>query len=102
MFKEIMSYLQNAELDTKIRDINKQFKDASFFKPLLAYMKEDGVRAGEKISFAETGKFKITCILYAFPCAEYCIRKSIKVLFMNIQIQPLYHIQAAAHFGISC
>lgn len=76
MFKEIVSFLQYAEPDTKIKDIIKRLKDASFFKPLTVRMKEDGIRAGEKISVAESCKFKMQSILETMGvCGILCTEK---------------------------
>jgi hypothetical protein len=43
IFKEILLYLKNAEPDTKIRDVHKQLKKSSFYKPLGSRMKKDGI-----------------------------------------------------------
>ena len=62
MFKEILHCLQNTEPDTKIRDVNKRLKKASFFKPLATRMKDGGLKA-DGISINQTCSYKVQCIL---------------------------------------
>ena len=62
MFKEILLCLKNAEPGAKIRDINKQLKESSFFKPLATRMKDDGLKT-DGISINQTCSFKVQCIL---------------------------------------
>ena len=60
-FKEIISNLRNAKPDTKIKDIKKQLKQASFFKQLVNKIRADGI--GKEAGATLTAEEKIRCIL---------------------------------------
>ena len=61
IFKEIISCLQSADHDTKIRDILKQLKKAFFFKPWMHKIKTDGI--GKDTGITRTAEQKIQSIL---------------------------------------
>jgi hypothetical protein len=58
IFKEILSYLKNAEPETSIRDIHKQIKKSLLYKSLINRMKIDGIGIEEGVSNAASNKIQ--------------------------------------------